>query len=189
MRRRQTYMALAPTLGPHTEFAKEIHHEEISMSPNKRTKKSAKHTTGSGKAHKGSFSAEEIAAMKETLKERKMAASKEEAEMAALEAIAAMSEPDRSMAKRIHAIIKESAPSLLPKTWYGMPAYANEEGKVICFFQTGQKFKARYSTFGFQPDAKLDEGNMWATSFALKDLTAADEARIRALVKKAVSGA
>ena len=133
----------------------------------------------------------EIAAMKETLKERKAEArwnkDKAEGEKAALAAIAAMKEPDRSMAKRIHAIIKESAPTLSPKTWYGMPAYANDEGKVICFFQTGQKFKARYSTFGFQPDAKLDEGNMWATSFALIKLTPAEEAKIAALVKKAVS--
>ncbi len=158
------------------------------MSPNKGKKKPARRAAGSSQTHQGLLSPEELAAMKETLKERKMAASQEEAEKAALEAIAAMAEPDRSMAKRIHAIIKENAPGLLPKTWYGMPAYANEEGKVICFFQTGQKFKARYSTFGFQPDAKLDEGNMWATSFALKDLTAADEARIRALVMKAVSG-
>src|SRR5512137_1572174 len=109
------------------------------MSPNKETKKSARRTTASGKAQKGLLSAEEIAAMKETLKERKAAASKEEAEQAALEAIAAMREPDRSMAKRIHAIIKESAPHLSPKTWYGMPAYADDDGKVVCFFQTGQK--------------------------------------------------
>ena len=155
------------------------------MSPKKDTKKSAKSTT-SAKSNKG-LSAEEIAAMKETLKERKMAANKEEAEKTALAAIAAMAEPDRSMAKRIHAIIKENAPSLSAKTWYGMPAYANAEDKVVCFFQTGQKFKSRYSTFGFQDAANLDEGGMWPTSFALKELTAADEARIAALVKKAVS--
>ncbi len=155
------------------------------MSPKKATKKPVQRTIANSKAHKGLLSAEEIAAMKETLKERKAAASKEEAEKAALEAIAAMPEPDRSMAKRIHAIIKESAPSLSPKTWYGMPAYANDEGKVICFFQTGQKFKARYSTFGFQPDAKLDEDNMWPTSFALIQLTPTDEEKIAALVKKA----
>jgi len=125
--------------------------------------------------------------MKETLKERKAAASKEEAENAALEAIAAMPEPDRSMAKRIHAIIKESAPSLSPKTWYGMPAYANDDGKIICFFQTAQKFKTRYSTFGFNDSAHLDEGVMWPVVYALKELTPAEEARIRALVKKAVS--
>ena len=156
------------------------------MSPNKDTQKSTKRTTASGKAHKGLLSAEEMAAMKETLKERKAALSKEEAENAALEAIAAMAEPDRSMAKRIHAIIKESAPTLSPRTWYGMPAYANNDGKVICFFQTGQKFKTRYSTFGFQDPAKLDDGDMWPVSFALKKLTAAEEAKISALVKKAV---
>jgi uncharacterized protein YdhG (YjbR/CyaY superfamily) len=125
--------------------------------------------------------------MKETLKERKRAASKEEAEKAALAAIAQMQEPDRSMAKRIHAIIKANAPSLSPTTWYGMPAYANKDGKAVCFFQTGQKFKARYSTFGFNDSANLDEGTMWPVAFALKELTAADEAKISALVKKAAS--
>jgi len=154
---------------------------------NSTTKKVTKNTTASGKARKGLLSAEELAAMKETLKERKANASKEEAENAALEAIAAMAEPDRSMAKRIHAIIKEIAPTLSPKTWYGMPAYANDDGKVICFFQTGHKFKTRYSTFGFNDSAHLDEGSMWPVAYALKELTAADETRIRALVKKAVS--
>jgi uncharacterized protein YdhG (YjbR/CyaY superfamily) len=124
--------------------------------------------------------------MKETLKERKAAASKEEAEEAVLEKIAEMKGSDHTMAKRIHAIIKESAPALSAKTWYGMPAYANADGKVICFFQAASKFNVRYATFGFQPDAKLDDGNMWATSFALKELTAAEEARIVALVKKTV---
>ncbi len=157
------------------------------MSPRKTTRKSAKRTAASGKAHKSLLSAEELAAMKETLKERRAAGNKEEAERLALQAIAAMVEPDRSMAKRIHAIIKESAPTLAPKTWYGMPAYANEEGKIICFFQTGQKFKARYSTFGFNDSAHLDEGVMWPTSFALKAMTAAEEARIAMLIKKAVS--
>ena len=156
------------------------------MSPKKETQKSAKSTTASGKAHKG-LSAEEIAAMKETLKERKADASKEETEKAVLEKIAEMKGSDHTMAKRIHAIIKESAPLLSAKTWYGMPAYANAEGKIICFFQAANKFNVRYATFGFQPDAKLDDGNMWATSFALKELTAAEEARIVALVKKAVS--
>jgi uncharacterized protein YdhG (YjbR/CyaY superfamily) len=150
-------------------------------------KSTTKKSTASGKTKKGLLSAEELAAMKETLKERKMAANKEEAEKAALAAIAAMKEPDRSMARRIHAIIKDSAPGLSPKTWYGMPAYANADDKVVCFFQTGQKFKSRYSTFGFQDVANLDEGNMWPTSFALTNLTAADEAKIAALVKKAVS--
>jgi uncharacterized protein YdhG (YjbR/CyaY superfamily) len=155
------------------------------MSPKKETKKSAKRTTASDKAYKG-LSAEEIAAMKETLKERKAATSKEEAEEAVLEKIAEMKGSDHTMAKRIHAIIKESAPTLSAKTWYGMPAYANADGKVICFFQAASKFNVRYATFGFQPDAKLDDGNMWATSFALKELTAAEEARIVALVKKTV---
>ena len=155
------------------------------MSPKKETKKSAKRTTASDKAYKG-LSAEEIAAMKETLKERKAAASKEEAEEAVLEKIAEMKGSVHTMAKRIHAIIKESAPALSAKTWYGMPAYANADGKVICFFQAASKFNVRYATFGFQPDAKLDDGNMWATSFALKELTAAEEARIVALVKKTV---
>jgi uncharacterized protein YdhG (YjbR/CyaY superfamily) len=153
------------------------------MSTKKETQKSTKRTTASGKG----LSAEEIAAMKETLKERKRAASKEEAEKAALAAIAQMQEPDRSMAKRIHAIIKANAPSLSPTTWYGMPAYANKDGKAVCFFQTGQKFKARYSTFGFNDSANLDEGTMWPVAFALKELTAADEAKISALVKKAAS--
>lgn len=155
------------------------------MSPKKATKKSTK-STASSKAYQG-LSAEEAAAMKETLKERKLALSKEEAEKAVLEKIAEMKEPDRSMAKRIHEIIKNSAPALSPKTWYGMPAYANADGKVICFFQAASKFNVRYATFGFQPDAILDDGNMWAASFALIKLTAAEEAKIIALVKKAVS--
>ncbi|MCB0119427.1 MAG: DUF1801 domain-containing protein [Anaerolineales bacterium] len=145
------------------------------MSPKKETKKS----TG--------LTAEEKAAMKETLKERKMAANKEEAENAHLEKIAEMPEPDRSMAKRIHEIIKANAPALSAKTWYGMPSFANEEGKVVCFFQTGKKFGSRYATLGFQDSAKLDDGNMWATSFALIKLTSAEEKKIIALVKKAVS--
>ncbi len=159
------------------------------MSTKKETQKTAKRTTRS-KAQEG-LSAEEIAAMKETLKERKAEArwakNKAEGESAALEAIAAMQEPDRSMAQRIHAIIKDNAPTLSAKTWYGMPAYANQEGKVICFFQTAQKFNARYATFGFNDGAHLDEGAMWPTSFALTELTAAGEAKISALVKKAVS--
>src|SRR5689334_32287 len=165
------------------------------MSPKKETTKSAtparaggarERSTASGKAQKG-LSAEEIAAMKETLKERKAAASKEEGERLALDAIAAMQEPDRSMAKRIHAIIKDSAPSLSAKTWYGMPAYADKDGNVVCFFQTAQKFKARYCTLGFNDHAKLDEGAMWPTAFALKALNDAEESRIAALVKKAAS--
>jgi uncharacterized protein YdhG (YjbR/CyaY superfamily) len=156
------------------------------MSTKKETPKSAKRTTASGKAHEG-LSAEEIAAMKETLKERKAAASKEEAEKAVLEKIAEMKGSDHAMAKRIHEIIKASAPSLSPKTWYGMPAYANENDKIVCFFQAAAKFNARYATFGFNDSANLDEGAMWPTAFALKELTAAEEARIAALVKKAVS--
>lgn len=156
------------------------------MSPKTDTKKAAKRTTASAKSNKG-LSAEEIAAMKETLKERKMAANKEEAEKAALAAISAMAEPDRSMAKRIHVIIKENAPSLSAKTWYGMPAYANADGNVVCFFQAAAKFNARYATLGFNDRANLDEGEMWPVAFALKKLTAADEERIAALVKKAVS--
>ena len=148
------------------------------MNPGKSTtKKSTQKFTG--------FTAEEKAAMKETLKERKM--SKEDGESAALAKIAEMPEPDRSMAARIHAIIKDSAPTLSAKTWYGMPAYANQEGKVVCFFTAASKFNSRYATFGFNDDAYLDEGDMWPTSFALKELTAAGEARIAALVKKAVS--
>ena len=156
------------------------------MSTKKDTKKSAKTTATSSKANKG-LSAEEIAAMKETIKERKANASKEEAVKAVLDKIAAMPEPDRSMAKRFHEIVTASAPSLAPKTWYGMPAYANHDGKIICFFTPASKFKARYATFGFNDDANLDDGEMWATSFALKSLTPAEEKKIAALVKKAVS--
>ena len=152
------------------------------MSPKMDTKKSA--TTS--KKYAG-LSAEEIAAMKETLKERKAAASKEESEKIALAAISAMKEPDRSMAKRIHEIIKENAPVLSAKTWYGMPAYANNEGKIVCFFQTAQKFNYRYATLGFQDVANIDEGDMWPVAFALKGLNAADEKKIIALVKKAIS--
>lgn len=132
---------------------------------------------------------EEKAAMKEIAKERKAAASKEAGEKALLAAIAKMKGSDHAMAKRLHAIITANAPSLWPKTWYGMPAYATpgKDGKVVCFFQDAAKFKARYATFGFNDTANLDEGAMWATSFALKELTAADEAKIASLVKKAVS--
>jgi uncharacterized protein YdhG (YjbR/CyaY superfamily) len=156
------------------------------MSPKSDAKKPAKRAAPSTKAKKGLLSAEELAAMKETLKERKAAANKEELEQAVHAAIAKMKEPDRSMAKRIHAIVTSSAPALTPKTWYGMPAYADKDGKVICFFQAASKFNVRYATFGFQPDAKLDEGYMWATGFALIKLTAAEEARIAELVKNAV---
>ncbi len=135
----------------------------------------------------GGLTAEEKAAMKDLMKERKAAASKADEESAALAAIDAMQEPDRSLAKRIHAIIKDNAPSLSPKTWYGMPAYANQDGKIVCDFKPAQKFNMRYATLEFQDAAHLDEGAMWPVAFALKELTAADEARIIALVKKAAS--
>jgi uncharacterized protein YdhG (YjbR/CyaY superfamily) len=152
------------------------------MSPEKETKKPVRRS----KANEG-LSAEEIAAMKETLKERKMAANKEEAEKALLEKIAEMKGLDQDLAKRIHEIVKANAPGLSPRTWYGMPAYANADGKIVCFFQAADKFKARYATFGFNDSANLDEGVMWPTSFALKKLSPADEAKLAALVKKAVS--
>ena len=147
------------------------------------TKKSAKSTTG--KARKG-FTDEERAAMKERAQELKAAAGKADEESAVLAKIAEMQGSERAMAKRLHAIIKASAPALSPKTWYGMPAYA-KDGKVVCFFTPASKFKSRYSTLGFNDDANLDEGAMWPTAFALKELTAAEEARIGAIVKKAVS--
>ena len=125
--------------------------------------------------------------MKERAKELKAEADKEEGESAVLAKIAEMPEPDRAMGERLHAIIKASAPALSPKTWYGMPAYANKDGKVVCYFQSAHKFNSRYATFGFNDVANLDEGAMWPTSFALKELTAAEEAKIGALVKKAVS--
>jgi uncharacterized protein YdhG (YjbR/CyaY superfamily) len=153
------------------------------MSTRKDTQKSGKSTTASNKKSKG-LTAEERAALKETVQERK--AGKANDESAVLAKIAEMSEPDRSMAERIHAIIKASAPALSPKTWYGMPAYA-KDGKVVCFFQDAAKFKARYATFGFSDEANLDDGAMWPSAFALKELTAAEEARIGELVKKAVS--
>ena len=137
------------------------------------------------KASEG-FTAEERAAMKERAQELKAAAGKADGERDVLAKIAEMPGPDREMAERLHAIIKASAPSLSPKTWYGMPAYARD-GKVVCFFQSADKFKARYATFGFNDAANLDEGAMWATSFALKELTAAEEKKIAALVKKAAS--
>jgi uncharacterized protein YdhG (YjbR/CyaY superfamily) len=149
----------------------------------KEPKKSAKRTT---------FSAEERAAMKERAQEQKAEArrgsraGKADDESAVLAKIAEMRARDRAMAKRLHALIKASAPVLSPKTWYGMPAYA-KDGKVVCFFQSAEKFKSRYATFGFSDEANLDKGAMWPTSFALKELTAAEEAKIAALVKKAVS--
>ena len=129
------------------------------------------------------FTAEERSAMRERAQELK---GKADGENAVLEKIAAMPAPDRAIAKRLHAIVKAAAPALSPKTWYGMPAYA-KDGKVVCFFQSAQKFKTRYATLGFSDQANLDEGAMWPTAFALKKLTAAEEAKIVALVKKAVS--
>ncbi len=137
------------------------------------------------------FTADEKAAMKARAQELKAEAragkDRAEGEKAVLAAVAAMKDPtDRSMGKRIHELVTAAAPELMPKTWYGMPAYANADGKVICFFQAASKFGVRYATFGFQPDAMLDDGNMWAASFALIKLTSAEEAKITALVKKAV---
>ena len=152
--------------------------------PTKRgTRKSTKSTGTTGKTPK-KFTAEEQAAMKERVKELK---GKGEGESAVLAKIAEMSGSDRAMAKRIHRIVTDTAPDLTPRTWYGMPAYANKDGKVVCFFQDAQKFKARYATFGFNDAAKLDKDAMWPTSFALKKVTAAEEKKIAALVKKAVS--
>jgi uncharacterized protein YdhG (YjbR/CyaY superfamily) len=133
------------------------------------------------------FTDEEKAAMKERAKELKAAAKKADGESEVLAKIAEMPEHDRAMAKRFHAIVKASAPHLSPRTWYGMPAYTNKDGKVICFFQAADKFKSRYAAFGFNDDANLDEGHMWPTSYALTELTDAEEAKIAALVKKAVS--
>jgi uncharacterized protein YdhG (YjbR/CyaY superfamily) len=159
----------------------------------KGTQKSAKSTTTNNKKSKG-FTDEERAAMKERAQELKAEArrgprakkDKADGESDVLAKIAAMQEPDRTMATRLHAIIKASAPALSPKTWYGMPAYA-KDGKVVCFFQSAQKFNTRYATFGFSDAANLDKGALWPVAFALKELTAAEEAKIGALVKKAVS--
>ena len=140
-------------------------------------------TTKTAKAT-GGFSAEEKAAMRQRAKEQKAEASRAEEEATTLAAIAAMSEPDRAMAERLHAIITASAPALAPKTWYGMPAYARD-GKIVCFFQPAAKFKTRYATFGFNDSARLDDGSMWPVAYALTELTAADEAKIAALVKQA----
>lgn len=154
------------------------------MSPKNDTQKTAKST------NKG-FTDAERAAMKERAKELKAEArankKKEDGEKDLLAKIAEMPEPDRAIATRVHEIVKANAPGLFPKTWYGMPAYANADGKVVCFFQSAAKFDTRYATFGFNDTANLDEGPMWPTAFALKELTAAEEERIAALVKKAVS--
>jgi uncharacterized protein YdhG (YjbR/CyaY superfamily) len=133
------------------------------------------------------FSAEERAAMRERAQELKAEANRADGEKALLAKVAEMPKADRDLAKRIHAIVKASAPDLAPKTWYGMPAYAGKEGKVVCFFQSADKFNSRYATFGFSDEAMIDKGTMWPTSFAVMELTAADETKIAALVKKAVS--
>lgn len=156
--------------------------KELSVSRKTDSKESAKKSGGG-------FTAEEKAAMKARAQELKAEAraskNREQGEKDVFAAIAQMKEHDRSMAKRLHELITAGAPELLPKTWYGMPAYVNADGKVICFFQAASKFKVRYATFGFQHDANLDQGNMWATSFALLELTSAEEAKLMALVKKA----
>jgi len=159
------------------------------VSPKKATRKSTKRTTATQKKSKG-FTDEERAAMKERVKELKAesrrGADRADGESDLLAKIAEMQGSDRAMARRLHAIVTANAPALVPKTWYGMPAYA-KDGKVVCFFQAAQKFQARYASFGFNDSAHLDEGAMWPVAFALKELTAADEAKIGALVKKAVS--
>ena len=156
----------------------------------KGTQQSAKSTTASGKTSKG-FTDDEKAAMRARARELKAEerASKNKAagERDLLAAIAEMQGPDRALAKRVHAIVTASAPDLSPKTWYGMPAYANKEGKVVCFFRNASKFRERYAMFGFNDSANLDDGSMWPIAFALKDLTPGDEKRIGALVEKAVS--
>ena len=155
-------------------------------SPAKAKAKSMKNTTANGKASKG-FSAEERAAMRARAKELKAEANKADLEKAALAAIAAMPGQDRAIAKRIHEIVKASAPSLAAKTWYGMPAYVNKDGKVVCYFKGAHKFQSRYAQFGFEDAANLDEGAMWPTVFALTKLSSTDEKKIAALVKKAAS--
>jgi len=147
----------------------------------------AERKTAKKGAKKAGFTADERAAMRERAQELKAEANKADGESALLAKVAEMKGSDRTMAKRLHEIVTASAPDLLPKTWYGMPAYANADGKVVCFFKSAEKFKDRYATFGFNDAARIDEGAMWPTSFALTKLTKADEARIAKLVKKAVS--
>jgi uncharacterized protein YdhG (YjbR/CyaY superfamily) len=160
--------------------------QEGTMSPKKATQRSAKTTTTANDTKYEGFTEEERGAMKERAKELKAAGKKADEESDVLAKIAEMPEADREMAERLHEIIKASAPDLSPKTWYGMPAYA-KDGKVVCYFTPASKFKSRYATFGFNDDANLDEGNMWPTAFALTKLTAAEEKKIAALVKKAAS--
>ncbi len=154
------------------------------MSPKKTAPKTA---SKSARKPAQGFTAEEKAAMKERARELKAEAARADGEATLLAAIAQMPEPDRGLATRLHALVKANAPALAPKTWYGMPAYANADGKVVCFFQAAAKFQTRYATFGFNDTANLDDGALWPTAFALKALTAADEAKLAALVKKAVS--
>jgi hypothetical protein len=151
----------------------------------KAKQKFAKNTTATKKRFEG-FTDEEKGAMKERVKEQKVAAGKADGERDVLAKIATMPAPDRALGERLHKIIKASAPALSPRLWYGMPAYA-KDGKIVCFFQSGQKFNTRYATLGFSDAANLDEGSMWPNAYALTKLTAADEAKIGALVKKAVS--
>jgi uncharacterized protein YdhG (YjbR/CyaY superfamily) len=139
-------------------------------------------TAKKGKQQSAKFSAEEKAAMRARVRELKAA---EDGETAVAAALAGMAPKDRALGKKIHALVKESAPDLTPKTWYGMPAYANKDGKVVCFFRDAGKFKERYAMFGFNDTAKLDDGSMWPVAYALSELTAADEAKLRKLVKKA----
>ena len=146
----------------------------------------AKRSTTAKKKDSGGFTAEERAAMKERAREVKAEAAKADLEKELLAKVKEMPKADRLMAERIHAIVKETAPSLTPKTWYGMPAYANADNKIVCFFQAAAKFDARYATFGFNDSAMLDDGDLWPTAFALRQLGAAEEKKIRALVKKAV---
>jgi len=154
------------------------------MKPAQKSKQKSTKSTAVISSKSQGFTEEERSAIRDRAQEMKD--DKAEGESLVLAKIAEMREPDRTMGKRLHAIIKESAPILTPRLWYGMPAYA-KDGKVVCFFQSGQKFKTRYATFGFSDKANLDEGSMWPNAFALKSLTAAEEARIIALVKKAVS--
>ena len=158
------------------------------MSPAKKTTQKGTRSKTTTATSSGAFTADERAAMKARAQEQKAEArankNRADGERALLDAIAGMKGRDRAMAKRVHAIVTASAPDLWPKTWYGMPAYARD-GKVVCFFQSADKFKTRYATFGFSAEANLDEGAMWPTAFALKKLTAAEEARIGALVKQA----
>lgn len=159
----------------------------MTQTANKGAQKTAKNTATTNAKGKGGFTAEERAAMKERAAELKAAARAEEGEKTLLEKIEELSESERAIASRIHAIVKANAPQLEPKTWYGMPAYANKDGKIVCFYQSADKFGARYGTLGFNDSANLDDGAMWATSFAVKEMTSAVEAKVTALVKKAVS--